>query len=972
MSSKRHIVSSWIVAAILLSTLVFYSSTAAGDDPDIDWKVTEVKASSPYRIFYEGEDIRLTVRVETQLRPGEKVKLVARQLHRRVPEDQPKDVKAAALWKEGEWDNLPGPAFKAGTAKVRPDGEHLVVECDVDISRLGAIRLLAVHEGKEYKLADFLHVLQFNGVKPDDAIISLNGPRRAEHYDQRFGLYKRLGFQVLRAGASHYRRGTDELNMAYFKPLLAALRKHDMRVNFIVGQGASATMWPRLPGHDKLTKESIVRYNRGRKPESTPGTAYLDVWAEGVGKVASMFKGYARSYEFFNEPWETGSISATISGGAHIRRLIEWGAPAIKKADPSAKIAAACSNSNALDSFLPYPKTTDLMDVLSIHTYTPGSMGASLAPKYGLEIWDTESWEPMMERNLPIKIAHQVHEGYGSIKPMNGCAMPEEHGRGRIGSPLQASWAVLVTAQRMLEGMKPAGYGMKGKAPIVLLYQGRGHAAAFIHNTFEYYGTKFFRPTRHRQLELNDDCTDWGPYLLGHFIVPEKGLTVRDVYGNTLSPKDGVYRIPLGQSGTYVTADDLKQLQTAMHSGKVEGMKPFTIAIRDITETLKAGARVRVEVTNVLPSARKATVSLNGHRVLTFDGDPQTKTIPPRGTATFAFPIAAVGEAKGNAYRLTAGVRDGMTDKDYSYSETVNVAVIARGTIKVDGDLSDWDATHAVPVRLSNQGAETDPTAEYQYLPMATLSKQEAENAFLEARAAWDDKYFYFAATVLDATENRRESNAYGQRHDMYTWPNQQVYLGAHQLVGRAGDVVMLSFNTNEDHKKHWDFPGPDHPLAGLLTYPDTDFEFEIYPVKYNERRDNAYKRALGRYWQGYPESDVWRLYDPKMTFRHHAYPLNLPSTRQKYDQNLVPGAKSTVKRQGDMWIYEVAIPWSQIWEVKPAPGKRVKFTFYTRDRGRTALEYARNKSVSHVQGITFHPTWERNWTNETEWGFIE
>lgn len=970
MSLKRNIVSSWIAAVVLFATLVFHSSAAAADDAAVNWNVTEVKTSTPYRIFYEGEDIHLTVRVETQLRLGKKVRLIARQFHRRMPEDQPKDVKAAALGKKGEWDNVPGPAFPAGKAAVQRDGNTLVLNCKVQIERLGAIRLLLEHDKQEHKLADFLHVLPLNGVKPDEAVISLSSSRRPEHFDERLGLYKRLGFQVIRDGASRYKRGTDELDMAHLEPLLTALRKHDMRVNFVVGQGSSA-MRPRMPGHDRHSKESVVRYNRGRKPESTPGTAYLDVWAERVGEVAAMFKGYARSYEFFNEPWETGSISATISGGAHIRRLIAWGAPAIKKADPNAKIAAACSTQNALDSFLPYPKTTELMDVLSIHTYTPGSAGAYLAPKYGLEIWDTESWEPMMERNLPIKIAHQIHEGYGCIKPMKAFDMPENNPRRYTHSPFQANAALVVTAQRMLEGMKPAGYGMKGRIPIVLLYRGRGHAAAFIHNTFEYYGTKFFRPTPQRQLELNDDCTDWGPYLLGHFIVPEKGLTVRDVYGNKLSPEDGVYRIPLGQSGTYVTANNLERLRTAMESGTVEDMKPFTIAVRDITERLAPESVVRVEVTNVYPVKKTATVSLDGHQVLQFADQAQTGTIPASGTATFSFPIKTIAKHQGNAFRVTARVQN--ENKNYSYTETINVAVIARGTITIDGDLSDWDKTHAVPVRLSNQGAESDPTAEYQYLPMNFLSEKEAESAVLAARAAWDDDYFYFASEVVDATENRRESNAYGQRHDTYAWPNQQVYLGAHKIVGRAGDLVMLSFNTNEDHKKHWDFPGPDHPLAGLLAYPDTDFEFEIYPVKYNERRDNAYKRAMGRYWQGYPKSDVWRLYDPKMTFRHHAYPLNLPSTRQKYDQNLVPGARSVVKRQGGMWIYEVAIPWSQIWEVKPEPGKRVKFTFYTRDGGRHALEYARNKSVSGKQGcMTFHPLWERNWTNETEWGFVE
>jgi len=91
-----------------------------------------------------------------------------------------------------------------------------------------------------------------------------------------------------------------------------------------------------------------------------------------------------------------------------------------------------------------------------------------------------------------------------------------------------------------------------------------------------------------------------------------------------------------------------------------------------------------------------------------------------------------------------------------------------------------------------------------------------------------------------------------------------------------------------------------------------------------------------------------------------------------EYDQGLVPAAKSVVKRDDNVWTYEVAIPWSQIWEVKPKASERVRFTFYTRNDGGNAVEYANSKSVSVSNMLTFHPMWEDTWSNDCEWGFVE
>jgi len=944
---------------IVVLTTALMTMAFAGFSPAGELTVTQVTPSSPHRIFYQGEPISFQIELTGADLP-DNVSLVVRQIRNYYDS-------SIAKWDVFNGVNRAMDVVAEGSAAASKQAGKTVLKFTLNAPGLGAMRVLAKVGGQDIPLADYLHVLPPNDVSPDDSIFAVD-MCNPKNFDQ----YGRAGVKVVRweTGIRYKNRESTDFDFSEEIARLEAMKKAGIKAFLIIGHDAG-DKWIRFPGTNRT-----LSYAGGNKPETQPPPRRMDEFARWCGEYAKLMKGNARGYEFFNEPWEGGSISGASGGGAQIRRLLAAGAPVIKKVDPAARIAAACSIMNAEDSYLPYPETMALMDVISTHTYYNwGDYGAAVARRLGKEVWDTESWCVMTDDHGPMKSAHQVHQGYKIIEPL-GTEMDITSPT----NPWTSGSATYITGQRFLDAMKPAGVVMKGRVPTILLFEGRGRTVAFLHNISiarpgaETEG-EFPGNVPYRQQE--PDIANPNYTAPGTFTIPAAGISVYDVFGNAL-PRDGnTFRVPVGRFGYYVVAPKLDALRTALESGKLEGISPFYIKILDFTERLAPGARLRVTLTNVYPADEKAAITVDGGDALQFETPTAELALAPGEQKIAEFTVKQAKLTPINKYRITVFAK-GVNGQS-SYTEDINQAVIVKGTPAVDGDLADWEALKPVPVFMARKAEYVNALAAYMQLPFAEMTQKDAQAYLVQAQFAWDAKNFYVAVQINDPTEVRRESNAYGRRGEAYPWPNQHIYMGPPQLTGCSGDCLLFAFNTNDDNTRVWDFLPKDNPLYRVYPWPDTDYEFEILPVQYNKERDEYLARNFGQIvdpktkerkpaWPGYPESEVWRLYDPKMIYRHHAYPFNMPT--QEYDQGLVPGATSVVKRDGSTWIYEAAIPWDQLWEVKPQAGSRVRFAFYTRNDGGHGLEYTEGKSVSVRNLLTFHPMWEHKWSNDCEWGF--
>jgi hypothetical protein len=136
---------------------------------------------------------------------------------------------------------------------------------------------------------------------------------------------------------------------------------------------------------------------------------------------------------------------------------------------------------------------------------------------------------------------------------------------------------------------------------------------------------------------------------------------------------------------------------------------------------------------------------------------------------------------------------------------------------------------------------------------------------------------------------------------------------------------------------------------------------------------DNSYKGGSAPFEDptfenaGPPLPEVWRLMAPGVP-RGNFYPF-VPHDHNP-DQGLVTTAKLVIKREGIVWRYQAAIPWSEIAQVKPGIGKTVRFSFYVENDGKRALSWTANRSACLGGKQILHPTWSQGEAIETQWGF--
>lgn len=163
-------------------------------------------------------------------------------------------------------------------------------------------------------------------------------------------------------------------------------------------------------------------------------------------------------------------------------------------------------------------------------------------------------------------------------------------------------------------------------------------------------------------------------------------------------------------------------------------------------------------------------------------------------------------------------------------------------------------------------------------------------------------------------------------------------------------DNVQLAFNALPPSEKPW-LPSPPGTPPRWMMYYDTDYEYALNEV-------------APKYGSG---TEIWRLQTPGMPTKHF-YPRQ---PKSPFD-GAVKNGKLVMRRDGNMRIVEVALPWSEIPEVKKRldAGENVKFSFRINDNSGPSYELATERSVSKANSTTFHNNWQTHWSNEVEFGF--
>lgn len=808
-------------------------------------------------------------------------------------------------------------------------------------------------------------------------------------------ILQRIGIRAVRLGID-YKPTTDPdfpQWLAGERSRMRDLRAHNITALAMVGAG----------GPQPLGQMRSLLNSRGEGPMGYPGDgAWLPSSDSDFRKyctlVAGEFgwpKGPITAFSLWNEPWEGDSISGWGADMIRYREMYDHMFAGVDEANRTKEVdvlVGGCdSSSNALDKFFSdgTNKYLPKFDFVSLHYQglsTPQWVKAwreRKARKGRVMLWDTESWAANTDERILPRLASWRAAGYDRLMGVDASNIADE-------------WEVNVHkadgTTRRVRSLNPWSPAVAEGAVASLI--GERPFQRFVFQNGLPWVMEFFDPKAQDNGILvaagdirggnGGDGSFRSVNLIGgkegSMTLPaSKDYQLLDSYANPIPAKNGILDVPLGPDGYYLAPSgkpgSFAKLVSAVRKARVTGYEPVELIAHDMTAPIIAHPVIRFNVTNVQnrPLRGRLAVSLQDLRL---ERNNLPVTLGPNETKTISMQIAGGQVHADNIYPMKAVFNAG-SDGKVIHNESMRCNVIAHRTINVDGSLGDWEGV--IPQTIADAKAETVSMTEKAWHPLTTFDET-TKAGFAAAYLAYDSNNFYFAAKIADDTPEdgtfrwetidddqffypevaiKVDRNDPTKREEL-RWPEgvrRYTYRKDPTLPASWGaqpyDDVQIAFNAipedDVEHKGAYGFPRGTMPHYS--TYKDTDYEY-------------ALNQVAPKYGGG---TEIWRLQVPGMP-RKHFYPRQ---PKSPFD-GPVKGGKLVVRRVGNTRIVECSIPWIEMPWVRRRldANQTVKFTFRVNDGKGPSYELATDRSVSDTLGLTFHPDWERHWSNEVEFGW--
>ena len=798
-------------------------------------------------------------------------------------------------------------------------------------------------------------------------------------------LLQRIGIRAIRYGID-YKPTTDPDFPRWLdghRRRLMELKRHNVTVLSMIGAG----------GPQPLGQMRSFLNEKGEGPMGYPGDG---AWLPSADPDFTRFcttlcrefgwpKGPVTALSLWNEPWEGSSISgwgADLPRYREIYRAMANGVLAGRKLGADVLVGGCDSSSNALDKLFPDEDRAFLpvFDFVSLHYQ--GLASPQFIPfwrerKEGrVRLWDTESWAANTDERILPRLASWRAAGYDRLMGVNAANVSDDwdFDLRRPDGKTERRKAIHAWSPAAAEG---AVARYIGDRPFDRLLFGNGLPWAFAFDDPK-------RPDDGVVVVTGDIGAGTGGALRtvglrnGRMTLPSGDWRLMDADGNLVPPTKGVYAIPLDASGHYLQPSgrpgSFARLADAIRKARIDGYEPIELVARDMTTPLDAKPTLRIRLTNVLnrPVRGRVAATLGGVALVS-----TSVALKPGEVREVQIAVKAVKARGDNLYPLVASF-DAGADGRVVHRETMRCNVIARRTIAVDGDLSDWAG--AIPQTIVDAKAQGPSQTEQAWYPFKAFDTS-AKKGFAAGYLAYDDAFLYFAAKVADdtpdpgtlRTETRDDDPFYypavatkiprkGEKGEpeKLVWPEGvRRYTYRKDPVLPAGngqgtfDNVQIALNAipESDVADKGAYPFPKGTMPRYATYKDTDYEYAL----------NLVAPEFGG------GTEIWRMAAPDLP-RKQFYPRE---PKSKYE-GAVKDGKLVVRREGNTRIVECAIPWREIpWVRKRLDrGETVKFTYRVNDNDGPSYELATGRSVSGTNGLTFHADWVHHWTNELEFGW--
>jgi hypothetical protein len=802
-----------------------------------------------------------------------------------------------------------------------------------------------------------------------------------------FSLFEKLGIKGMRMGGPY--EPASEPNYAASMQRLDRYmnwaKKHDVTVMLTLGDGddwADQPLKQPRPWLDAGGKMLDTKDDRAWMP------SYDDDFQKWVQRTTTKYgwpTGNLNAVELWNEPWESISISGWGADIQRYREIFTHMALGVEEARKAAGvkvlIGGTCSSSNARDKLFSDGSDHFLkwLDFISIH-YQALAADPSEVPEwmnrkspYGpVRVWDTESWIANSEDRVAGVIASMRAQGQSRTAGIFDGNVYDSRNV-KVGDrvyPIVQAWspaAAVAATQKFIGQREFRRLLFQNGLPWVFVFDGLPASQSGKPNPDD--GTvvvlgdmaKIYDPARtlFRSVAVSPDAT----MTIAN---PRGAITLYDFYGNPGKGEEGVIKVPLDGRGFFLRSDrtpgSFGRLLQALRAARITGYDPVEIVAHDLTRPIGQHPALRMSLTNVLNRAVSGQVRATlGNLVLAPAA--VRVSLAAHETREINVTVQSGVAADTNLYPLLVTF-DGGADGRVEHSETLRVNYIARRTIAIDGDLSDWKGV--LPQQLPATGVDASLT-EKAWLPFKDRGQQTGISDAPIVYTAYDDKNFYFAAQIPDTTPDPGMVRFATRDDDSYFYPDNVTSRDGKQLNWPDGvrhysyrknfdipsgtgeqDNVQIAFNVLE--QKPW-LSHPPGVMPHFITYWDTDYEYALNPV-------------AAEYGGG---TEVWRLQAPGMP-RKHFFPRQ---PKSPVDGGAVRGAALVIRRTSDMRFVEASIPWTEmpaVWQ-RIRAGKTVKFTCRINDNHAQARELAAGRSVSKYNSFSFHDDWQTHWANELEFG---
>ena len=78
------------------------------------------------------------------------------------------------------------------------------------------------------------------------------------------------------------------------------------------------------------------------------------------------------------------------------------------------------------------------------------------------------------------------------------------------------------------------------------------------------------------------------------------------------------------------------------------------------------------------------------------------------------------------------------------------------------------------------------------------------------------------------------------------------------------------------------------------------------------------------------------------------------------------------VRRNGSVYVYEMAIPKSELTDLKLQAGTNFGFVFKIGNGEGASVEYGKDKAVTKNNGLSLHPYWETHSNCGVRWTLVD